>query len=187
HPAALEGGPAAAPARQGRGEARRRARRPLPAPLARASRGRTRGARRHRQAHGAALRRPRRARATQGEGMTAYTLREICQILEIDEDFGFELEREAIISVDEPADAPGRYSALMLERARVAYHLVHDLDVKFRGGAVMGGLGEERRGVRGGVGGRGGGRERRRGWGRRPRPLWGPPRRARASRAARTT
>ena len=79
--------------------------------------------------------------------MTAYTLREICQILEIDEDFGFELEREAIISVDEPADAPGRYSALMLERARVAYHLVHDLDVNLPGAAVIVRLREEMMGL----------------------------------------
>jgi hypothetical protein len=79
--------------------------------------------------------------------MTAYTLREICQILEIDENFGFELEREAIIAVDEPADAPGRYSALMLERARVAYHLVHDLDVNLPGAAVIVRLREEMMGL----------------------------------------
>ena len=79
--------------------------------------------------------------------MTAYTLREICQILEIDENFGFELEREAIISVDETADGPGRYSALMLERARVAYHLVYDLDVNLPGAAVIVRLREEMMGL----------------------------------------
>jgi len=79
--------------------------------------------------------------------MMAYTLREICQILEIDESFGFELERESIISVDEPAEGPGRYSALMLERARVAYHLVHDLDVNLPGAAVIVRLREEMMGL----------------------------------------
>jgi len=79
--------------------------------------------------------------------MTAYTLREICQILEVDENFGFELEREAIISVDEPAEGSGRYSALMLERARVAYHLVHDLDVNLPGAAVIVRLREEMMGL----------------------------------------
>ena len=75
--------------------------------------------------------------------MTAYTLREICEILEIDEAFGFELEREAIIVTDDSVEAPGRYSARMLERARVAYHLVHDLDVNLPGAAVIVRLREE--------------------------------------------
>jgi hypothetical protein len=75
--------------------------------------------------------------------MTLYTLREICQILEIDEEFAWELEREAIISAEAPAEQPGRYSAQMLERARVAYHLVHDLDVNLPGAAVIVRLREE--------------------------------------------
>jgi hypothetical protein len=75
--------------------------------------------------------------------MTVYTLREICQILEIDESFGFELERESIIAADEPAGGAVRYSARMLERARVAYHLVHDLDVNLAGAAVIVRLREE--------------------------------------------
>ena len=75
--------------------------------------------------------------------MTVYTLREICQILEIDESFAGELEREAIIIADESAEKPGRYSALMLERARVAYHLVYDLDVNLPGAAVIVRLREE--------------------------------------------
>lgn len=75
--------------------------------------------------------------------MTRYTRREIVEILEIDEGFVAQLEREAIIERD--ADAPETphgtaertYSERMLERARVAHSLVHDLDVNLAGAAVI--------------------------------------------------
>jgi len=79
--------------------------------------------------------------------MTAYTLGEICQILGIEETFVFELERESIIRADAPAEPSGRYSALMLERVRVAYHLVHDLDVNLPGAAVIVRMREEMMGL----------------------------------------
>ena len=79
--------------------------------------------------------------------MTVYTLREICQILGIEETFAFELERESIIRADAPAEPTGRYSALMLERVRVAYHLVHDLDVNLPGAAVIVRMREEMMGL----------------------------------------
>jgi chaperone modulatory protein CbpM len=64
-----------------------------------------------------------------------YTLRQICEIVGIDESFAGELLQEAILIEDAPQ--PGGFSALMLERARVAHELVHELDVNLAGAAVI--------------------------------------------------
>jgi hypothetical protein len=84
----------------------------------------------------------------------AYTLREICQIVGIDEGFAAELVREEILVADVTAagDDGMRYSALMLERARVAHELVDVLEVNLAGAAVIVRMREQmvflRRGVR---------------------------------------
>jgi hypothetical protein len=79
----------------------------------------------------------------------AYTLRQICEILELDEGFAGELVREAILVADSPEDG---FSALMLERARVVRELVEELDVNLAGAAVIVRMREElvelRRGIR---------------------------------------
>ena len=73
--------------------------------------------------------------------MTSYTLRQICELLELDEELAGELVREAVLV----ADAPERdcYSALMFERARVARELVQELEVNVAGAAVIVRLREE--------------------------------------------
>jgi hypothetical protein len=78
--------------------------------------------------------------------MTSYTLRQICELLEIDESFAVELVREAVLVADAPeAD---RFSALMLERARVARELVDELEVNLPGAAVIVRMREELVGLR---------------------------------------
>jgi hypothetical protein len=68
--------------------------------------------------------------------MSAFTRREIAQILEIDEGFVTSLERESIIHVDSAGEG-GAFSALMVERVRVAHSLVHELEINLAGVAVI--------------------------------------------------
>jgi hypothetical protein len=68
--------------------------------------------------------------------MSAFTRREIAQILEIDEGFVTSLERESIIQVDSAGEG-GEFSALMVERVRVAHSLVHELEINLAGVAVI--------------------------------------------------
>jgi hypothetical protein len=68
--------------------------------------------------------------------MSAFTRREIAQILEIDEGFVTSLERESIIQVDTEGEG-GAFSALMVERVRVAHSLVHELEINLAGVAVI--------------------------------------------------
>ena len=72
--------------------------------------------------------------------MSSFTRREIAQILEIDEGFVTSLERESIIHVDSDAEGlkdDGTFSALMVERVRVAHSLVHELEINLAGVAVI--------------------------------------------------
>ncbi len=79
--------------------------------------------------------------------MRFYTRIEIVALLEIDASFLEALLLEEIISSDAPADAAGDYSDQMLERARVAYNLVHDLDVNLAGAAIILQMREEMSGL----------------------------------------
>jgi hypothetical protein len=74
-----------------------------------------------------------------------YTLREIAEILKLQSDFLDELAREDIIAPDvgDAGSADPHYSERMLERARVAYELVHELDVNLAGASVIVRLREE--------------------------------------------
>ena len=74
---------------------------------------------------------------------TFYSRRQIVEILEIEESFLVELEQEEIVVCDSPEDHPGEYSERMLERARVADNLIHELDVNLAGAAVIVRLREE--------------------------------------------
>lgn len=65
--------------------------------------------------------------------MTSYTLREICELLDLDAALARELVSEAVLV----AEAPDRYSEAMLERARVARELVQELEVNVAGAAVI--------------------------------------------------
>jgi len=62
-----------------------------------------------------------------------YTRRELVELLDLEEDFLVRLEEESIVEMD-PA---GRYSEEMLERARVAFELVEELEVNLPGVAVI--------------------------------------------------
>jgi hypothetical protein len=73
--------------------------------------------------------------------MSGYTLRQICELLDLDEALAGELVREAVLVADAPEE--GRYSARMLERARVARELVQELEVNVAGAAVIVRLREE--------------------------------------------
>jgi hypothetical protein len=75
--------------------------------------------------------------------MSGYTLREICEIVGIEEGFALELVRESVLVADAAEAAP--YSARMLERARVARELVQELEVNLAGAAVIVRLGDLRR------------------------------------------
>jgi hypothetical protein len=66
-----------------------------------------------------------------------YTRTQIIETLEIGNDFLVLLEEEAIVSCDAPADATGEFSERMLERARVAYNLTHELEVNLAGAAII--------------------------------------------------
>jgi hypothetical protein len=73
--------------------------------------------------------------------VTSYTLRQICELLELDEDLAGELVREAVLVADAPER--GLFSPIMLERARVARELVQELEVNVAGAAVIVRLREE--------------------------------------------
>ena len=74
--------------------------------------------------------------------MSGFTLRQIAEILELDVNFLATLERETILFVDLPvasqrgAEEP-RFSLRMLERARVAHSLIHELEINYAGVAVI--------------------------------------------------
>ena len=66
-----------------------------------------------------------------------YTRIQLLQMLEIDADFLLVLEQEAIVVCDAPSDVAGEFSERMLERARVAHNLTHELDVNLAGAAII--------------------------------------------------
>ncbi len=66
--------------------------------------------------------------------MSAYTLHQICELLELDETCAAELVREAVLVADAGQDV---FSEDMLERARVARELVVELEVNVAGVAVI--------------------------------------------------
>ncbi len=68
--------------------------------------------------------------------MRYFTRRQIIEILSIEETFLVQLEQEEIVESDSPAPARD-FSEIMLERARVADNLVHELDVNLAGVAVI--------------------------------------------------
>ena len=77
--------------------------------------------------------------------MSFYTLRQIADILGLDPEFLDQLAREEILLPDADAGSgpePG-YSERMLERARVAHELVHELEVNLAGASVIVRLREE--------------------------------------------
>ncbi len=80
--------------------------------------------------------------------MRFYTRTEIIQLLEIDGGFVDALEREEIVAPDAPASESGEFSEQMLERVRVAYNLVHDLEVNLPGVAIIVQMREEMSGLR---------------------------------------
>lgn len=67
--------------------------------------------------------------------MRVYTREQILELIGIDGGFLVALEREEIVQHDAPG-ANG-YSEQMLERARVAHELVHELDVNVEGAAII--------------------------------------------------
>lgn len=67
--------------------------------------------------------------------MTFYTREQILELVGIDAGFLLALEREEIVCDDAPER--GRYSERMLERARVAHELVHELEVNLEGAAII--------------------------------------------------
>jgi hypothetical protein len=69
--------------------------------------------------------------------MTYYSRMQIVQILGIEDAFFVELEGEEIVYCDAPEEHPGEFSEQMLERARVADNLVHELDINLPGVAVI--------------------------------------------------
>lgn len=75
--------------------------------------------------------------------MRFYSRKQILETLGIDEGFVLALEREEILQIDGADDVNSVYSERMLERARVAYTLVHDLDVNLEGAAIIVRLREE--------------------------------------------
>jgi hypothetical protein len=66
-----------------------------------------------------------------------YTRAEILGMLPVDEAFLLLLEQEEIIWLDAPGAGSNAYSERMLERVRVSYNLVQDLDVNLAGAAVI--------------------------------------------------
>ncbi len=80
--------------------------------------------------------------------MRFYTRIEIVKLLEVDSGFLDALEREEIIAPDAPATEGGEFSEQMLERVRVAYNLVHDLDVNLPGVAIIVQMREDMSGLR---------------------------------------
>ena len=66
-----------------------------------------------------------------------YTRTQIIEMLEIEAHYLVLLEQEAIVIPDAPPEAAGEYSERMLERARVAHNLTHELDVNLAGAAII--------------------------------------------------
>jgi hypothetical protein len=66
--------------------------------------------------------------------VSAYTLRELCELLDLEESVAAELVRESVLVADADRDA---FSDDMLERARVARELVVELEVNVAGVAVI--------------------------------------------------
>ena len=75
--------------------------------------------------------------------MSLYTLRQIAEILDLDPQFLEELTREEILLPETEAETEVHYSERMLERARVAHELVHELEVNLAGASVIVRLREE--------------------------------------------
>jgi hypothetical protein len=75
--------------------------------------------------------------------MTFYTLRQIAEILGLDPEFVEQLEREEILLPEPEPEHEAAYSERMLERARVAHELVHELEVNLAGASVIVRLREE--------------------------------------------
>ena len=69
--------------------------------------------------------------------MKYFTRAEILRLLPVDEAFLVLLEQEEILWLDAPGDASNTYSERMLERVRVSWNLVQDLDVNLPGAAVI--------------------------------------------------
>ncbi len=69
--------------------------------------------------------------------MTYYTRVQILEILHVEEGFLVALEEEEIIIQDALEVDEAGYSDQMLERARVAANLMHDLDVNLPGVAII--------------------------------------------------
>ena len=67
--------------------------------------------------------------------MRIYTREQILELVGIDTVFFVDLEREEIVSGDAPEE--GGYSERMLERARLAHELVHELEVNLVGAAII--------------------------------------------------
>ena len=66
-----------------------------------------------------------------------YTRTQIIEILEIEAHYLVLLEQEAIVICDAPPGSAGEFSERMLERARVAHNLTHELDVNLAGAAII--------------------------------------------------
>ena len=69
--------------------------------------------------------------------MKYYTRAELLRLLPVDEAFLALLEQEEILWFDAPGEASAAYSERMLERVRVSWNLVQDLDVNLPGAAVI--------------------------------------------------
>lgn len=76
-----------------------------------------------------------------GRGTGRYTLREICEIVGIEEHFAAELVAEAVLVAD--TGEPDHFSERMVERARVARELAQELEINLPGVAVIVRLREE--------------------------------------------
>lgn len=70
--------------------------------------------------------------------MKYFTRKQVLEILSLEEAFFVQLEQEEIVRCDAAEErSDPRYSQIMLERARVADNLVHELDVNLAGVAVI--------------------------------------------------
>jgi hypothetical protein len=67
--------------------------------------------------------------------VSSYTREQVLELVGMDAGFLVALEREEIVCFDVPEQ--GCYSERMLERARVAHELVHELDVNLEGAAII--------------------------------------------------
>jgi len=78
--------------------------------------------------------------------MTSFERSELMRLLDVDDAFLESLERESIVHVDVEGH---RFSARMVERVRVAYSLIYELEVNLSGVAVILRMREELGGMRG--------------------------------------